>query len=162
MQQKKKIFFIISILVLSLVELQAQVSINAAGGNASGSSGSVSYSVGQVFYTTNSYANTSVVQGVQQPYEISVVSSVDEAKSITLLVSAYPNPATDYLQLQIEGEMIGNLSYQLVDITGKLLQNQQILNNQTTIIISNYVSSTYFLKVFQGNKEIKTFKIIKK
>ncbi|MCX8055438.1 MAG: T9SS type A sorting domain-containing protein, partial [Ignavibacteria bacterium] len=161
MQHKKKIFFIISILVLSLVELQAQESINAAGGNASGSGGSVSYSVGQVFYTTNSYANTSVAQGVQQPYEISVVSSVEEAKSITLSVSAYPNPATDYLQLQIEGEMIENLSYQLVDITGKLLQNQQILNNQTTIIISNYVSSTYFLKVFQGNKEIKTFKIIK-
>jgi hypothetical protein len=98
----------------------------------------------------------------QQPYEISVVSSVDEAKKYYSFGLAYPNPATDYLQLQIEGEMIGNLSYQLVDITGKLLQNQQILNNQTTIIISNYVSSTYFLKVFQGNKEIKTFKIIKK
>lgn len=162
MQHKKKIFFIISILMLSLVELQAQESINTAGGNASGSGGSVSYSVGQVFYTSNSDANTSVAQGVQQPYEISVVSSVEEAKSITLSVSAYPNPATDYLQLQIEGEMIENLSFQLADINGKILQNQQILNNQTTIIISNYVSSTYFLKVFQSNKETKTFKIIKK
>ncbi len=162
MQHKKKIFFIISILVLSWVELQAQESINTAGGNASGSGGSVSYSVGQVFYTTNSDANTSVAQGVQQPYEISVVSSVEEANSITLSFSAYPNPATDYVKLQIEGDMIDNLSYQLVDINGKILQNQKISNNQTAIIISNYVASTYFLKVSRGNKETKTFKIIKK
>jgi hypothetical protein len=40
-----------------------------AGGEATGSGGSVSYSVGQVVYTTNTGINGSVAQGVQQPYE---------------------------------------------------------------------------------------------
>ncbi len=63
----------ILLLGLGLTGLQAQTSVNATGGNASGSGGSASYSVGQVVYTTHTGTNGSVAQGVQQPFEISVV-----------------------------------------------------------------------------------------
>lgn len=48
---------------------QAQVSANASGGNASGSGGSVAYTVGQVFFTTNSGASGSMTPGVQQFFQ---------------------------------------------------------------------------------------------
>jgi hypothetical protein len=34
-------------------------------------------------------------------YEISVVTGIDEAKGINLSVTAYPNPTTDYLTLEV-------------------------------------------------------------
>ena len=147
---------------LSLSIVQAQESINATGGNATGSGGSLSYSVGQVVYTTNTGTNGSVGQGVQQAFEISTVTGIEEAKGINLSVSAYPNPTTDYLQLKVESEKLKDLSYQLYDISGKLLQSEKITGNQTSIVMSNLVPSTYFVKVIQGNKEVKTFKIVKR
>ena len=146
----------------SLSTLMAQETIPATGGNASGSGGTASYSVGQVVYTTNTGTNGSVAQGVQQPFEIQVVTGIAEAKGINLEVSAYPNPTTDYLVLKVENYDKGNLLYQLFDMNGKLLENKKITGNETSIVMSNLVPATYFVKVTEGNKEIKTFKIMKK
>lgn len=140
---------------------QAQNTISALGGNASGSGGSASYSVGQVVYQTHTGTNGTVAQGVQQAYEISVVTDIKEAKGINLSVSAYPNPTTDYLILSIDEFEISNLSYQLYDLQGNLLQNEKITGNQTSIVMGNLVPATYFVKVIQGQREVKIFKIIK-
>ncbi len=164
MRHKKLKLSAIILLGLGLTGLQAQESVNATGGDASGSGGSASYSVGQVVYTTNTGTNGSVAQGVQQPYEISVVTGLEEAKGISLSVTAYPNPTTDYLTLRIDASTtlsIQSMSYQLYDMNGKLLQNEKITGNQTSIVMSNLVPATYFVKVIQANKEVKTFKIIK-
>jgi hypothetical protein len=149
------------ILIFGFTGLQAQEAIPASGGDASGSGGSVSYSVGQMVYTTNQGTNGTITQGVQQPYEISVVSGLEEATSINLICSAYPNPTTDYLVLKVENYDIENLSYQLSDIDGKLLEIRKLEGNETFIVMSNFVPAVYFLKVIQNNKELKTFKIVK-
>ena len=149
-----------------LTGLKAQVAVPASGGNASGSGGTVSYSVGQVVYTTNTNTNgDTVAQGIQQPYEIFVVKpGIEEAKGITLQCSAYPNPADDYLKLKVVASAtlsIQSLSYQLYDINSKLLVNKKINGNETSIVMSNLVHATYFLKVSDNKKEIKSFKIVK-
>ena len=149
---------------LGLIGLQAQEVVPASGGEASGSGGSVSYSVGQLVYITNTGTNGTVAQGIQQPYEISVVSGLKEAKGISLMISAYPNPATDFLLLKVDASTnlnIQSMSYQLYDISGKLLENKKIEGNETSIAMSNLLPSTYFVKVIQGKKEVKIFKIIK-
>ncbi len=124
----------------------------------------MSYTVGQVVYTTNTGTNGSVAQGVQQPFEISVVTGIEEAKGITLQCSAYPNPTTDFLTLKVDASTslsIQSMEYQLFDINGKLLENKKVEDDETSIVMSNLVPATYFLKIIQNNKEIKTFKIIK-
>ena len=161
MRHKRLKLSAVLLLGLGLTGLQAQESVNATGGDALGSGGSASYSVGQVVYTTNTGTNGSVAQGVQQPFEISVVTGIEEAKGINLSVSAYPNPTTDYLTLSISEFEISNLTYQLYDISGKLLQSEKITGNQTNIVMSNLVPANYFVKVIAGNQLIKDFKIIK-
>ena len=161
MRHKRLKLSAVLLLGLGLTGLQAQTSVNATDGDVSGSGGSVSYSVGQVAYKTHTGTSGSVAEGVQQPYEISVVTGLEEAQSINLSVTAYPNPTTDYLTLRIDEFEISNLSFQLYDMNGKLLQNEKITGNQTSIVMSNLVPATYFVKVIQGNKEFKTFKIIK-
>lgn len=154
------------LLGLGLSGLYAQEVIPATGGNASGNGGSVSYSVGQVVYTTLQGTNGSVAQGVQQPFEISIVTGIEEAKGITLRFLVYPNPATDFLILKIEGALDTHYIASLYDINGKLLENKKIDSNETRIDLSHFVHGTYFLKVVRTKKplspeEIKTFKIIK-
>jgi hypothetical protein len=161
MRHKRLKLSAVLLLGLGLTGLQAQECVNATGGNASGSGGSASYSVGQVVYTTHTGTSGSVAEGVQQPYEISVVTAIEEAKGINLSVSAYPNPTTDYLTLEVKEFDLSNLSFQLYDMNGKLLLNEKITGNQTSIVMSNLVPATYFVKVIQGSKEVKTFKIIK-
>jgi hypothetical protein len=147
-----------------LVELYAQQVIPSTGGNASGSGGSANYSVGQVVYTTNVGTNGSVVQGVQQPYEISIVSGLDETFGIKLKCLVYPNPTTDFLILKVDAWTslnALNMSYEFYNIGGKLLENSKIEGSESFIITRNLVPSTYILKVLIGNKEVKIFKIIK-
>jgi hypothetical protein len=139
---------------------QAQESANASGGDATGSGGTVTYSVGQVVYTTNTGSNGSVAQGVQQPYEISTVGIKETALSISL--TAFPNPTTDKLTLQISDYNNEKLSYQLFDMQGKQLRNGQIVAQQTQINMHSLPTATYFVTVVtQENKSVQSFKIIK-
>jgi hypothetical protein len=161
MKQARKILITIFLCSLSIVVIQAQETIPATGGNATGSGGSVSYTVGQITYGTFSGVNGSVAQGVQQPYEISLVTGTEEAKEIDLLFSAYPNPATGFLTLKVGNYDNSDLSYELFDINGNLLENKKIEGIETTIQFENRTPSVYFLKVTCNNKMVKTFKIIK-
>ncbi|HUX97315.1 MAG TPA: T9SS type A sorting domain-containing protein [Bacteroidales bacterium] len=153
----------LSIMAIFLcILLKAQSANSASGGNATGTGGSVSYTVGQVVYTTNTGTNGSAAQGVQQPYEISVEAGIKEALGILLEIVAYPNPTTDFIKLKIENYEVVNLRYQIFDINGNLLLSNIIDNKENNISMQNLMPATYFLKVIQGNKNVKTFKIIKK
>lgn len=158
---KKTLLFTTLLFGLGLTVTNAQQSANSSGGKASGSGGTATYSVGQVVYTTATGSNGSVVQGVQQPFEISVVLGLEEAENISLNLMAYPNPATDRLTLKVDNYDGANLSFQLFDLTGKLLHNAKVKSNETVINMQDYQFGVYFLKVFNTNKEIKTFKILK-
>jgi len=161
MNLKKLKLCLVFLIALGLKGLQAQEAIPTSGSNASGSGGTVSYTVGQMVYTINTDVTGSVAQGVQQAYEISVVNGIEDANEINLLFKAYPNPTNDFLTLNIENYDNTDLSYQLYDMSGKLLENKKIIGNETKIILINRVAAIYFLKVVDNQKEIKTFKIIK-
>ncbi|GAB4291257.1 MAG: hypothetical protein Kow0068_16560 [Marinilabiliales bacterium] len=138
----------------------AQKTVPATGGEATGSGGTVSYTVGQVAYQTNSETSGTVSEGVQQPYEI-FITSIEDVEEVTLSVTAFPNPTTDYLTLSIEEYDLSNLSYKMFDMNGRLIQSKEINSNQTKIEMNSLLPATYFIKVFDGNKEIVTYKIIK-
>ena len=155
----KKVKLSVFLLGLGLTA-QAQQATTATGGDASGSGGAVAYSVGQIVYTTNTGTTGSVAQGVQQAYEISIVLGIED-NSINLELTAYPNPTTDYLTLNVGNFELSTLNFQLFDISGKLVESRKIISSSETIAMENLPTATYFLKVSNNNKEVKTFKIIK-
>ena len=162
---KRNKLLLTAILLLGLgvaTSLQAQETVIATGGKAIGSGGTTSYTVGQVVYTTHEGTNgNSISQGVQQPYELSVVTGIPEAKGINIEVSAYPNPATNYLTVKVTNYETANLQYQVFDLNGKLLLTIHATGQETQIQTSELVPANYFVKVFDNKKEIKVFKIIK-
>ena len=124
---------------------QAQVSANASGGDATGNGGTVAYSIGQVVYTTNTGSSGSVAQGVQHAYEIFTVGIKETTLNISL--SAFPNPTTENLTLQISDFNNEKLAYRLFDMQGKLLSNGQVTAQQTQINTSSFPPATYFITV---------------
>jgi hypothetical protein len=147
---------------IGMSTLGAQSSNAASGGKGTGTGGSVSYSVGQIVYTTNNGTNGIVSQGVQQPYEISIVTSVKVTRGESFECVVFPNPTTAKVKLVVNSNHYGNLRFQLYDFNGFRLQDKKIENAETEILMDNYLPSTYLLEVINGNNQIITFKIIKK
>jgi len=162
MEQKCKVLCIMVLCSFLMVSLQGQQTIPATGGTATGSGGTVSYTIGQVTYQMFSGADASVAQGVQQPYEISVITSVGNTEGIVLEYKVYPNPAHELIRLTIKPFDDGNYKYWLYDINGILLQDKKILSEETEISLESLTPAVYFLKVLKDNKEVKVFKVVKK
>jgi len=158
--EKAKLWILINLL-LSVTLMQAQVSIPATGNNFTGNGGTINFTVGQIAYSTNNGTSGFVIQGVQQPYEISTVTCIDEAKVIGLYYSICPNPTTDYVVLKTENYKIEKLQYQLFDLKGTLLETRKIENVETNIDMTKYICTTYILKIIDDNKNVKVFKLLK-
>ena len=154
----KKTITSITFLLLGLGGLHAQETVTTSGGDATGTGGTASYSVGQVMYTTATGTNGSIAQGVQQPYEISVTTGVNKT-TINLELSVYPNPTTDYLTLKVEDNT--ELNYQIYDNHGKVIANKKVTATTSTINLESLPKATYFLNVVNNSQVLKTFKIIK-
>jgi hypothetical protein len=151
---------ILIITLFCLPKLMAQQATAASGGNASGSNGSSSYSVGQVVYVAVTGSNGAVSQGVQQPIEIFTLSG-EEFANITLEAIVFPNPTISNVTLKISNFSLDALSYQLFDIHGKSISAGKISNEETFFNMDAYPASIYILKITSNSKELKTFKIIK-
>jgi len=163
MKNKLRLFIINSQLVLFGIgfAVQAQHTVPATGGIATGSGGKVSYTIGQIDYYKNAGASGVITQGVQQHYEIIVITTAKQAKEISLVCSVYPNPTNGFLKLILKGYKSENLTYQIYNINGELITSEVVRGNETSISIGNSMTGIYFLKVSDNQKEIKTFKIIK-
>jgi hypothetical protein len=159
----KKTYLVLTTVAFSAIfsiKSSGQSAIVSAGSSASNSSGSVSGSVGQLGYTYQSNASGSVDAGVQKAYEIFIVEGVEET-ALNLKIQAYPNPTTDLLQLQIDGNSPGDFTYQLSDLNGNLLYSARALSNITTLDMRAYSASIYFLTIKSTSTKTKTFKIVK-
>jgi len=153
-----KKLFVICILIFPFAGL-AQDAIVTSGANVSGSGGTVSFSVGQTVYTTNSATTGTVAQGVQHAYEIYEVGTKETILNISL--SVFPNPTTEYLTLNIGNYNNVAMTYHVYDLQGKLILNGAIISSNTTINVSELVASTYFVQVHQEGKVTQVFKVIK-
>ena len=154
----KSIITIILIFVFGF--LQAQETYTSSGGNATGTTGNMSYTVGQAFYSTKTGTSGNyIIEGVQQPYEITILISEETANNINL--TAYPNPTNDYLNINLNNYESNNVTFQLLDMNGKVLKFGKIKDQETKIDVTNLPSTIYIVKINDNNKVIKIFKIIK-
>jgi len=133
--------------------------ISTAGEDAVMSNGNqVSWTIGELVTVTAEMPEKHFTQGFHQPY-INVTDIIDHQPSF--LVNIFPNPATDYLFIKLETIRKGN-RYQLIDVKGKLLLNEPIVNTEITLPFYSYSTGVYFLVfINKENEKLKTYKIQK-
>lgn len=133
----------------------------AAGGNASGANGSVSYSIGQVFYVSATGNGGIATTGLQHPYEFFIVGA-DNFPNITMEMTAFPNPTFSDVNLKIENQDFKGLAWKVYDQAGNQLLGEKLNSSLTAIPFQDLPSATYFLHIGNNKETVKTFKIIKK
>ena len=86
---------------------------------------------------------------------------IEEYNQQSSWFSIWPNPATETVHIQMDTDNNG-CSYQLFDMSGKLLQGGRLTDNNDEIDVRNLVAGTYLLKVEDSNHQTQTTKIVKK
>jgi hypothetical protein len=148
------------VMLLSLGHVQAQQAAAAAGGQASGSGGSTSYTVGQVANSTHSAASGSIAQGVQQPYSV-LPTSLETGPDGLLLLTAFPNPTTDVLTLHTNTLTSPAAEARLYAVDGSLVRQQVLEGTDTSFDLKNLALGKYTLVVRDGDRPLGTFSVIK-
>jgi|TARA_B110000116_G_scaffold182745_1_gene158373 hypothetical protein len=149
------LFFLAPFFIIS------QEIISPSAGDSSGSGGSLSYTIGQVFFNTIESDYGSLVQGIQQPFEFQTLST-PALLTVQLTAVTYPNPTTEFVLLKISDTALENLQYTLFDLNGKTIDSKKINSFSTKITMKNFAIGMYLLKLTKNNQPLKTFKIIKK
>lgn len=152
----------IPLLALALLvhAAHAQRATVSTGGDAVGPGGSISFSAGQPSYTAIGGATGSLVQGVQQPYEISVSIGVYEREeAFTLAVG--PNPATDELELAVTGPLPSLIWFNVRNSAGQTIMEQRINAPRTRIAMGGVSAGVYLVEVSGPERTFRTFRIVK-
>lgn len=158
----KKIVLLLGCCLLGwgAIDTFAQQGFVVTGGEASGTGGSASFSIGQINYVSASSADHIIIQGLQQSGG-ELYLAIEEESEIKLTASVYPNPMTEFLTLKLENGNFENFFFQLFDEQGKLLLNKKLEANETHVNVTHLPTAKYFVRITDNNKEVKSFKIIK-
>ena len=156
MKRKELLLLLLFNWVLSPVFCQENTV--TVGGNVSNSSGSVSYTLGQVFFINAESDDGAINQGIQQPFTSEIITGI-ELKEIELQL--YPNPTKETAILKIDREYIGLLNYTLFDETGRLIHTDKLNSSENPITLSELANGIYILNVQNSFQTVKSFRIIK-
>lgn len=156
----KNVIFLSILLPLFGVNISfSQQATVTSGGLATGAGGTISYSIGQPFFTVISENKINIFQGVQQPFEISfVIVGLEEIVEPSIW-RAFPNPTSGILKLKTD--KIENLFFQITTLKGEIIISEKIADLETIINMNSLPATTYILKIFDKKKTFKTVKIVK-
>lgn len=159
----RSVLICLATLGLSSAYCTAQSNVITSGANGNGAAGSVSFTIGQLDYINANSTAGDINQGVQQPFEIYKVTSIDDMQLAGLDIQISPNPSFGAMTLLINGASFEQkkLSYSIQSMNGDRLVNQSITNRQTPIKLEHLAAATYFLTIYAEQVKIATYKIVK-
>lgn len=137
----------------------SQQLIGSAGNTYKNTSYQLDWSIGEILSESYSVTSQNLTQGFQQGNY--TITAVEQLKELDFEIRAYPNPATDFIILNVESSKLENLDYSILNMQGYTLQMDKITGDKQHINFSNYDSGTYFIIIKQNNQFFKSFKIIK-
>jgi hypothetical protein len=85
------------------------------------------YVIGPTFYGVTDVTTVGSIPGGTTQY----ITSVDENKLDNVSINIYPNPANDFIVMQVNALVKQNIDVALFDITGKLIQKSIIYPGST-------------------------------
>ena len=155
----KKIYTSILTIFTSLTFAQTNTLqvIGIAGNTATSGNTQLTWTIGEPIVTTATNTSNLLTQGFNQGTLI--ITAIDELKNLS--VSIQPNPTSDFAIIKLDDQNLSNAQYTLTDINGKVIQQNKIVNTQTSVSFQDLANATYFIQVITNNQKAKTFKVIK-
>ena len=160
MKIKTKLSVLFFLLCFLKITMQAQEVVTSSGGYGTTASAKLTWTIGEPITETAVGTNTMLTQGFNQGDLI--ITLIRNSEIPDFILKVFPNPTNDHLRISAGNSDPENLKYVLIDLGGKVLIEKNLTGKESDISVGNLSPSTYFLKVYQNNKEIKVFKIVKK
>lgn len=123
-----------------------RATLSAFGNSASVDGMFIQQTVGQPALVSHSLVSNeiSINQGFQQPFIFNVSNIQHE-------ILLYPNPNNGNFSFQLNEGTFSPYTYNLYDVTGKLILNgESILDNKVDIQINGVATGVYHLQILQG------------
>ena len=148
----------------------ATSTVNVAGGQGKTSTFSLDYSIGEqsAIVQYQSPAAGSIAAGLLQALTSVITSIIAPPNSEGEALVLFPNPAADFSTLKGALSKPGYLSFQLVDIQGRVLQSDNPVYYSRQVekefSLSGLSAGMYFIRVTyssEGMTQTRTFKLIK-
>ncbi|MBP1639613.1 MAG: secreted protein with Por secretion system C-terminal sorting domain [Bacteroidetes bacterium] len=159
-----KYFITLYLFLIFSGSLVAQEATTSTGGDIHSSDGSsISYTLGQIAYTTISNSDRSFAEGVQQTYNLKVSPvNPDSSDDLSIDCIVFPNPTPNNVTLTIKNADPTVFNYLLYNSTRKLIKQDNIQTNSTEISMVDLPTGVYLLTIRNSKKNImRIFKIIK-
>ncbi|MFA5818661.1 MAG: T9SS type A sorting domain-containing protein [Bacteroidales bacterium] len=147
------------LIVTCCSRLLAQQVVATAGSTLGNANGSISYTIGEGVTQTLTKGDKTLTQGFHQT--IVTVNAISELKDLEFSISVFPNPTSDVLTLKVDKENVWGFQYLLFDMNGKLISRKNLESAETNVPVDQLTEGFYIIKVQDGTKELKMFKIIK-
>lgn len=124
--------------------LAQQISV-AAGGDAASAAGSVAFTVGQVVYETRFGTVAASNEGVQQPYDVAIVTDVDAIEEAQ--ADAFPNPVSNFFRIVLDTSVPQPISFRVVGSSGQIIYAGQTQGPETVVNTQHWASGRYLLQL---------------
>ena len=139
--------------------LHAQNAVSSTGGTATSNAHVISYTVGQATCTNIATANHVLTEGVQQPYTVEELSITD-VPQFNFEISAYPNPATNVLNLKRSQNDV-DLDVELYTVGGQKITSSIWHEEKLVINLGSLKAGIYCIRIFDKNGRQKVYRITK-
>jgi hypothetical protein len=164
----KKVFIVLIALVFNSYCFGQEISssvVATAGGSVETDDLSVSWTVGEVAVKTLGEEGVTPIltQGFQQGYF--EITSIGDPVSNDFNIKLYPNPAAEFVWVEIESQNIKKGIIEIYNLEGKLVYNRnwEFVDGPQMITINNLGASQYILRVTESSGRIlQSFKLIKR
>lgn len=149
-------FTLAALLFVRIIEAQnlSPTVVNSSGGVISNSSNSLEWSLGELAVSTLTSPNNLLTQGFLQPTTtiVGTEAAFDESR-----FSAYPNPVSDWLNLQTDIAEIKTMH--MHNVSGRLVLQSTF---QPSLDVHQLISGIYIVSLFNDqNQFLHSFKINK-
>jgi len=164
---RKVLFVFIACLVVSYANGQSVSSsvVATAGNSVETADLNVSWTVGEVAVETLGTEGQTVVltQGFQQGYF--EITSIGDPLNSEFNINVYPNPASDFIWIDLKSENKIDAIVEIYNMEGKLVYNKkwEFANGPNKVALDDFNASQYILRVSDSSgKILQTFKLIKR
>jgi hypothetical protein len=93
-------------------------------------------------------------------------ASFEEQVSPSISFSVFPNPASEYVSIKLNGATHKTVQLTLIDLTGKHIQQQSIAASNQSVtakfMLTHLESGMYFIQVSAQGMDVRTIKVIKR
>ena len=140
--------------------------VASAGESVETSDVSISWTLGEIaIETLEDNGNTLILtQGFQQAY-FDITSIEDPILSNNFKLKVYPNPASEFVWVELESDEINEVLIEMFDLNGKLVYNSKLNIHEvrTQIKLTDQNSSQYILRISDSSGTVlHTYKLIKR